>query len=86
MKFILEKTCSVCPEQYDVYLDGKQVGYLRLRHGHFRCDYPSWGEETIYSAYPKGDGEFYDDERDYYITEALKSIKEKLNEISYEIK
>lgn len=86
MKFILEKTCSACPEQYDVYLNNKQVGYLRLRHGIFRCDFPECGGETIYINYPKGDGEFYDDERDFYIKEALEKIKEKLNEITYEIK
>lgn len=41
--FILEQTCYAYPEQYDVFLDGKQVGYLRLRHGYFRCDYPNCG-------------------------------------------
>lgn len=86
MKFELKKTCSACPEQYDVYLDGKQVGYLRLRHGYFRCDYPDCGGETIYSAYPKGNGSFFDDERDYYIKQALEELRKKLNETTYEIK
>ena len=39
--FIVEMTCFACPEQYDVFLDGEQVGYLRLKHGVFRCDYPA---------------------------------------------
>lgn len=86
MKFILKKTCSACPEQYDVYLDDKQVGYLRLRFGVFSCDYPDCGGETIYTAYPKGDGMFDDDEREHYIKQALEKIKKKLNEITYEIK
>jgi hypothetical protein len=33
LDFVL--TCSACPEQMDVYRLGQQVGYLRLRHGHF---------------------------------------------------
>ena len=31
-------TCGACPEQYDVFDGDRQVGYLRLRHGHFRAD------------------------------------------------
>ena len=86
MKFILEKTCSACPEQYDVYLDNKQVGYLRLRHGYFTCNYPDCSGELIHVDCPKGDGEFCDDERDFHIKRALEKIKEKLIEITYEIK
>ena len=44
-------TCSACPEQYDVYdSNEKQVGYVRLRWGCLRCDYPDVLEETIYYA------------------------------------
>ena len=28
-----KKTCDACPEQYDVFKDEKQVGYVRLRWG-----------------------------------------------------
>jgi hypothetical protein len=76
----LEKTCSACPEQYDAFIGDKQVGYLRLRHGYFRVDYPDCGIETIYEAEPKGDGLFMDDERDYYLNEAKKAIYRKLEE------
>ena len=38
-KIELVKTCGACPEQYDAYFEGYQVGYLRLRHGTFRVDY-----------------------------------------------
>lgn len=68
---------GACPEQYDVYKDNKQVGYLRLRHGWFRADYPQIchsGGETIYQAWPKGDGAFENDEREYYLTEAINAI------------
>lgn len=38
----LRQTCAACPEQYDAYLNGELVGYLRLRHGHFRVrTYPT---------------------------------------------
>jgi hypothetical protein len=72
----LELTCSACPEQYDVFL---KVGYLRLRHGEFRVDYPDCGGETIYEAEPNGDGIFNKDERVKYMEEAMKSILKMLN-------
>jgi hypothetical protein len=77
----LVQTCRACPEQYDVLdEDHNVVGYLRLRHGMFRVDYPNCGGETIYTAFPKGDGAFYDSkERNYYLGMAVKAIKERLN-------
>lgn len=72
------KTSSACPEQYDVFKDGKQVGYLRLRHGEFRVDYPthrSDGGNTIYTANPNGDGMFDDDERERFLNEAIDAIE-----------
>jgi hypothetical protein len=55
------------------------VGYLRLRHGFFRVDYPHCGGETIYTAEPKGDGIFEDDERDFFLEMAVTAIRNKLN-------
>lgn len=86
MKFRLKQTCCVCPEQYDVFLGDRQVAYMRLRHGYFYCAYPDIGGEVIYSAYPKGDGCFDDDERDYYIRAALKELKKVIEDgIDYTI-
>lgn len=68
-------TCMACPEQYDVFKDDKQVGYLRLRHGYFRADVPDCGGETVYEAEPSGDGIFQDSERDYYLETAIAKIK-----------
>lgn len=65
---------GACPEQYDAYIGERVVGYLRLRHGHFRVDYPDCGGETIYEAAPHGDGEFVPHERDYYLAEAKLAI------------
>ena len=42
-------TCRACPEQYDVFEDGVQVAYVRLRHGSLRVDVPDCGGETIYT-------------------------------------
>lgn len=75
----LTMTCGACPEQYNAYYEGKQVGYLRLRHGYFYVSTPDYGGEVVYEAYPKGDGIFEDEEREYYLKKARKSIKKYLN-------
>lgn len=76
----LKLTCGACPEQYDVFLDGSKVGYLRLRHGRFRADVPDCGGETVHSSYPNGDGIFDEDERDYHLNAAIDAIDERLKE------
>lgn len=35
MTLEFKQTCFACPEQYDVYDDFYQVGYVRLRNGTF---------------------------------------------------
>jgi hypothetical protein len=73
----LQQTCSACPEQYDVFDDlGQQVAYFRLRHGGFRVDVPDASGETIYTANPKGDGAFFDDERVHYLTCGILAVQE----------
>lgn len=67
-------TCGACPEQYDVFFEDFQIGYLRLRHGSFRADYPDYPGTTVYSGYPKGDGCFDDDERMFFLKEAVDSL------------
>ena len=43
-------TCGSCPEQYDVFLpSGKQVGYVRLRHGGLGADCPDHIGESVYT-------------------------------------
>lgn len=70
----LKLTCSACPEQYDVFKDGKQVAYLRLRHGEFTVDYPDVGGNEILCLSPNGDGVFDDNERFFYLAKALRKI------------
>ncbi len=77
----LKMTCGACPEQYDVFKDGKQVAYYRLRHGEFRVDYPECGGETIYEAEPSGDGIFDDNERLVYLSRAMRQVLLKLKTV-----
>lgn len=77
--FRLVCTCGACPEQYDVFAaEGRQVGYLRLRHGHFRADYPDLGGETVYQSDTKGDGVFSDEERMVELKKAVEAIKRRM--------
>lgn len=76
--FEFVRTSIACPEQYNVFLNGVRVGYLRLRHGIFRVDFPDVGGETVYSTHPNADGEFKDNERMYYLKQAVEAIKKRL--------
>lgn len=68
----LIQTCGACPEQYDAYVNDKQVGYLRLRHAYFRAE----GKDgtIVYESFTKGDGIFEDDERDHHLDNAKEAI------------
>lgn len=80
--FKLVCTCPACPEQYDVFdATGTQVGYLRLRHGYFRADYPDHYGETVYESRPKGDGIFNDSERVPELTKAINAIKKRMSQV-----
>lgn len=74
--FEIVLTCPAFPEQYEVTKDGAPAGYLRLRHGEFRVDYPECLDRTIFKGEPKGDGIFNDDERLTYMKMALNAILE----------
>lgn len=70
----LVMTCGACPEQYNVFFGDFQVGYLRLRHGVFTASYPNYRGPTVYHGYPKGDGCFDEDERMFFLKEAVDSL------------
>lgn len=76
-------TCGACPEQYDVYdSEGKQVGYVRLRWGWLRCEYPEVFGEVIYTASIGGafTGCFESDEqRMEHLNNIADKILEKIN-------
>lgn len=75
-------TCYACPEQYDVFKDNKQVGYVRLRWGRLRAEYPDVCGEEVYSA-EIGDGAWTgaflnEDERTFHLTKIAKNLKTKM--------
>lgn len=71
------ETCVACPEQYDVFIEGKEVGYVRLRWGRLSVRYPCVGGKEVYT-FDWVDpllGEFEtDDERDYHLEQAAKAL------------
>jgi hypothetical protein len=71
----LFQTCGACPGQYDAYIDGVMVGYLRLRWGHFTVECPDVNGELVYSSKPEGDGLFAEDEREQELNNATAAIK-----------
>jgi len=72
----LVQTCGACPEQYDVYIDGEKLGYMRLRHGYFRAEYCG---EVVFEGYPRGDGCFDVEEKTLWLNRACSAIFEKHN-------
>lgn len=83
--YSLRMTCGACPEQYDVFKDGEQVAYLRLRHGFFYAQCPDKGGDTVYKANPKGDGIFEDEERDAYLEEAIRAVDKWMKQRKYKL-
>jgi len=76
-----ELTCSAHPEQYDVFDGtGRLVGYVRLRHGFFRVDYPSCMGEAVYEKeFDDSRGYFEDDgERAEHLTTGLNALKARI--------
>jgi hypothetical protein len=73
-------TCGACPEQYDAYVGGWKVGYLRLRHGHFTCRLWDPTGPVLYEAHTEGDGIFEPEERDLHINAALSALADRLGD------
>lgn len=78
------KTCDACPEQYEVRDENdKEVGYVRLRWGYLRVDYPCCGGETIYDAYMDDwwAGCFMSEkERMEHLTKIARAIRERMKQ------
>ncbi len=72
----LRRTSWACPEQYDAYANGGQIGYLRLRGGCFTVESPDVGGALILSK-NYGDewaGEFDEDDRKGQLQTAVTAI------------
>ena len=77
----LVMTCPAYPEQYDAFYAGKQMAYLRVRHGVFSVYFPDLeGEEIYYTDEINGDGSFEDAERDHFLNIAKQTIMLKLHQ------
>lgn len=72
----LKLTCGACPEQYDAFIDDKQVGYLRLRFGYFSVETPDYGGDLVFEhEFEDGwKGEFDEDERELFLNKAKEAI------------
>ena len=70
------ETCFACPEQYDVFINGEQVCYVRLRWGSLYAECPDVGGETVYEASIGNDaGRFKsEDQRQYHLMQIAKAI------------
>lgn len=83
MGFEFVKTCERCPEQYDVFLDGKYVAYVRLRFGYLTVELGEAGSDNF--VYEKKfdnmwKGEFYDEEeKEKYLSEIAEVLNERQN-------
>jgi hypothetical protein len=79
----LERTCGVCPEQYNVWDHTEQVGYIRIRHGVLRVRVPHSGGTLVYQTEDiKGDGSLEDEERRPFLIKAVEAIKQSRKENS----
>ena len=78
-----EKTCSACPEQYEVFKGPKQVGYIRLRHGCLTAYYPNNHSECIYRHSFNDEWKGYfdnEDERTFFLHEICEIITKRIKE------
>jgi hypothetical protein len=77
---LFERTCDACPEQYDVFLDGKMVGYVRLRWSCLTAESPYVFGDTVYEhEFGEGlQGCFDSDEqRNYHLELIAKALYNK---------
>jgi len=88
-KLYFIETCGACPEQYDVFKGGRQVGYVRLRRGTITCDFPDGKGDTIYShSFEDGWKGCFDssEERDTYLNKIATAIHAALKQEKQESK
>lgn len=78
-------TSFAWPEQYDIFKDGKQVGYFRLRNGWLAVWHPKPGDVLALEA-TYGDafcGQLKDEDRARYLKIAAYAINKKIFSINF---
>lgn len=74
-----------CPEQYDIFKDGKQVGYFRLRHGWLSVWSPGVFDNLLFEC-DYGDalcGQLKDKDRARYLKIVAHVINKKIFSINF---
>lgn len=67
-------------EEYAAYCDYQMVGYLKIQNGHFSVRCPNADGMLVCSGHPNGDNEFESYERNRYLNDGCKKIKEWMEE------
>lgn len=81
MRFRFVSICNGSPEDYDILLSGKVVGYLRIRWGVVGIYFGKESGELIYRKVFEGDpwkGFFEGNERAYFFNVARRLIRKKI--------
>lgn len=77
-RYRLRCTCLMYPEQYDIFHNGKQVGFLHLRHGSYTAKYPdNEGEEILKIDDQSLGGGFTIENRDEYLRKGVEAIHDQ---------
>lgn len=75
MSIKLVKTCDGCPEQYDAFINGLQIGYIRCRWGEIAVKCPDANGKVVYQSITDGYGALTDDERGVQLSACIKAIE-----------
>ena len=72
------KTCSACPEQYEVRRRNEQVAYVRLRHGTLTVEAPDHGHDLVLKhKFARNIGAFDDDERRPWLERIARLVRDR---------
>lgn len=67
------------PEQYEVYLGDRTIGYVRYRFGNLSADFPDVGMETVFSRSLKHEtGQMTDAERGRWLPVIARRLSDRL--------
>jgi len=73
--YTMVKSCSECPEQYEMFYKGKRAGYIRVRFSIFILQYPdALGSLLIHDDSISGYGSFTDNERHEALNLSVKIV------------
>jgi hypothetical protein len=72
-------TCSMCPEQYDVFFHDQYVAYVRKRYGQLRA-------HPVINGEIQWDNVFYQEDEDDEYGGTIDNREETLEKIAHEIK